>query len=260
MTTRTILLAAVVACAAFAATVEETGRFLPLIHDGGGWTTEIKVVNLGSKPGTVAITFLNAKGNRERWAIRPDGAELFIAAGGTASVTTSGEGAVLERGFAEIVEYQDQPISASATLTRRESDGRIAERIRIPLSPANEKRSVMSLDLSHGDRVELVFVTRTTSTTLDVTFRNEAGEVVVSDVVNLDDGAQRFLDVAEHWPQLGRDFKGSLEWIVSFPNADRYEARTLSGAALVASPDGGVWAVLSGATLRQDQSTINPYQ
>ena len=59
-------------------------------------------------------------------------------------------------------------------------------------------------------------------------------------------------------PQL-KDFRGTVEWTVSFPTADRYESRILSGVTRLRR-EGTPWQVLYGMTLPADQASSSPYQ
>ena len=45
-----------------AATVGETDRFIPLIQDGGGWSTQVTIANLSGKPAAVIAAFVTPKG------------------------------------------------------------------------------------------------------------------------------------------------------------------------------------------------------
>jgi hypothetical protein len=260
-----ILMTAALACSA--ATVGETDRFIPLVQDGGGWTTELTLVNILKKPASVSVTFMNEKGSNEIWKLSlkstvgkvfQNGVELVLAPGASATITTGGEGAAMSRGFADVVDFQEQVVAGYARLVRREA-GAIVEQIRIPLSPANERRSIVSLDLLRGESLAISWVTLTTSTTLDVTFRNEAGAVVFSDVVRLDQSAHAIVDLLEQWPRLA-GFKGTMEWTVSFPNADRYEHRTLAAVILHRSAETGrLIGISSAMTLPSDQLSTSPY-
>jgi hypothetical protein len=248
-----------------AATVGETDRFVPLVLDGGGWTTSVTLVNVTRKPAVFSVTFHNEKGLNAPWNVgvaAPAGkayansAEVALAPGASTTVTTLGRSEGVAAGFADIIELQDQLVAGFATLTRREGEA-IVEQIRIPISPANERRSVLALDLAGGESVKISWVTLTTSTVADLEFRNEAGAIVLSDRVALDDRAHTMVDVTEQWPAL-KDFRGTVEWTVSFPNADRYEYRTLSGIAL-RSRGGRLVGVTESMTLRQDQLSTSPY-
>ncbi len=250
-----------------AATVGPTERFLPLIQDGGGWSSQITVTNLSESPAQVVAAFLTAGGYSEPWrpglklsSGRASGGtvEVSLAPGATAVIETIGAAAVLTRGFAEVVEIGDRPIGVSATLTQKDGGGQIVRSITVPYSAGHERRSVMPLDLSDPQQKPLmVWVSMTSSVVLDVTFRNLAGEVVLTDQVNLNGRAQLFVEVREQWPTL-KDFRGVMQWSVTFPFADRYEPRTL-GALLVLASDGRPWAALSGMTLPSDQASIEPY-
>lgn len=261
------ILLALTAISMSAATVGETDRFIPLVQDGGGWTTELTLVNVLKKPASVSVTFMNEKGSNEVWKLNPkstagkvypNGVELVLAPGASATISTSGEGATMSRGFADVVDFQEQVVAGFARLVRREG-GEVVEQVRIPLSAANERRSIVPLDFTRSETLQISWVTLTTSTTLDVTFRNEAGATAFTDVVRLDQAAHSVLDLLEQWPRLA-GFKGSMEWTVSFPNADRYEHRTLAGLVLHRSAQTGrLIGVSSAMTLVADQLSTSPY-
>ncbi len=81
----------------------------------------------------------------------------------------------------------------------------------------------------------MVWVSPTYSTTLDLKFRDEKGMVVLED-----------------------QFRGTVEWTVTFPAADRYEYRFLTGMAVLRR-DGKVAGIVAAMTLRSDQKTSDPY-
>lgn len=263
---RKTLLLFTFALAAHAATVGATDSILPLIYDGGGWSTQITVVNLSNKPASIIVSFLTPTGFNPVWTVVLKSTagkvvgnliDLPLAPGATAVIDTSGAAATLTRGFAELVELGDQPIGATAVLTQREGD-RVLQRLQVPLSPVHERRSVMSLDLSDPTaRPELVWVSLTSSATLDLIFRNLAGDRVLTDQVTFDERAQVFVRVRDQWPQL-KDFRGTMQWTVTFPTADRYEPRILAGLCLLAR-DNQPWQVLPGMTLLADQGSSSPY-
>lgn len=130
-------------------------------------------------------------------------------------------------------------------------------RIHVPLTPAHERKSVIPLDLSDpAAKAEIVWVTLSTTTTLDLDFRDPSGALVWSEQVYMENGAQVFVDLLQRVPQL-KGFRGTMPWTVSFPGADRYESRTLSGMVPL-SKDGQLTAA-TGMTLTADQATISPY-
>ena len=144
---------------AHAATVGDTDRFIPLIHDGGGWTTQITIVNLSAKNATVLTSFMTARGFAENWKVElkatqgkvnGPNVESLLGPGATTIIETSGNSADLAIGFADITELQDQPLGAVARLTKTET-GQIVQSFTVPLSPANESRSVLPVDLTDAN-------------------------------------------------------------------------------------------------------------
>ena len=249
-----------------AATVGETDRFIPLVQDGGGWTTQITIVNLADKDETILAEFMTTRGLLERWKIglaaspgKVNGSvvEIILAPGAIATIETSGTPSDLARGFAEITESRDLAFGAFARLTKRDN-GEIVQSFTVPLSPANESRSRLAVDLTNpATALEIVWVSPTNSATLDIKFRDTNGEILLTDTVAFDAGVQLFLKPAEAWPKIV-GFRGTLEWRVSFPNADRYEYRFLSSVAIYRL-EGQIPFAVPAMTLKPDQLKISPY-
>ncbi len=248
-----------------AATVGATDRFIPLVHDGGGWSTQVTVINLSRKPETIILSFVPPPGLAQEWRLGLKATngkvvgnmvDAILAPGAVAVINTSGTPENLTRGFIDLYALGEQPFGAFATLIQRDAD-RIVQRIQVPLTPAHERRSVLPLDLSDTPvKAEMVWVTLTTTTTLDLEFRNLAGELVRTEQVYMDNNAQVFVDLLESFPEL-KGFRGTMQWSVSFPGADRYEARFLGGMGLIWRD--GQAAVATGMTLAADQATFSPY-
>lgn len=249
-----------------AATVGPTDRYLPLIQDGG-WSTQVTLINLSRKPILIYTTFLTAEGYNETWGLEMKASvgivngtnvDTPLAPGAMATIETSGKPGVLTRGFAEIIEVDNQPIGVFATLTQKDGE-RVVQRFNVPLSLAHERRSLLPLDLTDASvKPEMVWVSFTSSAQLDIFFRDSAGQQILVDQVFFDNKAQIFLNIREHWPQR-KDFRGTMEWSVSFPAADRYEPRTLGGICINAKEGQGS-TVSTGLTAPGDQASISPYQ
>ena len=139
----------------------------------------------------------------------------------------------------------------------RSEEGKTVESFAIRFSPGHESKSVLVLDfLDESLTAEMVWVSPTSSTTLELTFRKENGEVAFNDLLTLDGKPQIFVKMLEVWPKLS-GFRGTMEWKVSFPAADRYEYRYLSGLS-VWRRGSEVWTK-QGFTLKSDQKGWDPY-
>lgn len=252
------------------ATVGDTDRYIPLVQDGGGWSTQLVITNLSDKPTVVVASFLTAKGYAEEWKIELKASqgkisrasvEAILDPGASVIIETSGSPDTLTRGYADVVEYLGQPISAYARLIKRQvKDDKtvVVQSFCVPRSPAFESRSVLPVDLTDPSAtMELVFVSPTTSTALDIRFRKDTGELAFSDTITFNGNGQIFVPLLDQWPKLA-GFRGTLEWKVSFPMADRYEERIMAALALW-SANGLAPLPLSGMTLKADQLTTNPY-
>lgn len=252
-----------------AATVGPTDRFIPLVVDGGGWSTQIALTNLAAKRANLVVTLSPEAGANERWSVelastagtvRTNTVEMELLPGASAIIETSGAAAESSRGFADLVELADQPIGAIATLTQRDGT-KVIQSFQVPLAPAHERTSVVPIDLADKTRAtRFVWVSLTSTTMLDIEFRNLAGERVATGQVSLDGKAQVTVDPLEQWPELAASgFRGTMKWTVSFPGADRYEPRILSALCLV-SKEGLGWSAVPSMTLPTDQASANPYE
>lgn len=252
---------------AFAATVGPTDRFIPIVQDGGGWTTTVSITNLSDRPAYVIASFLTANGFLESWKIelkasagRVSGSSVegSLAPGATLVIESAGTGSSMVRGFADIVEARELPLGVQATLVQKSGEQTI-QSFSLALTPAHERRAVMPLDLRPASGTpELVFVSLTSSVQLDLIFRDLAGRTVLEVSTGLDGKAQLSILPLENWPELA-GFQGTVQWVVTFPAADRYEQRTLCGLQLVTGGEHTPWNLIKSMTLPADQGKTDPY-
>lgn len=262
-----LCLAAFAPVASQAAVVSQYDTVFPLIYDGKNWSTLITLVNLGKLDARINLTFSTAKGYAEPWAVKltvtPGSASgnlvtdasvtATIPPSGTLSVESSGTPDTLTRGYARLNVFNGIPVGGNATLTRL-ADGAVAQTLTLPLSPESERKSSLPLNLNEdaGLATELAFVSDTSYTRLDLTFRDPAGVIVLEDSLLFDSVTQLFVPVLETWPQF-KSFKGSVEWLTSWPGADIYENQYLSSAAIVTRK--GVIQTLTGSMTLPDNQT-----
>ena len=122
----------------------------------------------------------------------------------------------------------------------------------MPLSPESERKSRLPLRLDSTSGVELAFVSETSYTRVDFTFRDQNSVIVLNDGILFDGATQIFVPLRETFPKL-QDFQGSVEWTVSWPGADIYENQYLASAAIV-TRDGNPEMIRPAMTLLADQT------
>lgn len=253
-----IVLLLTAALSASAATVHEYDTCIPLVREGAGWKTIVTLVNLGDMPSSWNLNFLGEKGLRELWPIKISvaGASAsgqsvngVLAPGATVDIETSGGPEQGTRGYAHLSIFSGPRLGASARLVHT-ADGKIGTVISVPLSPETEQRAKIPVSFTEQDSTELILVSETNSTVVDLVFRDSAGREVFTDSLTFGDSAQLVLPLVTRYPDL-KGLRGTLSWAVSFPGADIYEDLTFSVLAL--SKQGNGMAAVSAMTLPENQ-------
>jgi len=83
-----------------AATVGPTDRFIPLVQDGGGWSTKITVINLSRKPETIVAAFVAPRGLAEEWSLVLQVTNAKVAGNIVDAILAPGAVATIETGGA----------------------------------------------------------------------------------------------------------------------------------------------------------------
>lgn len=137
--------------------------------------------------------------------------ETVLAAGASTVIETSETPQNLTRGYADIEEFQDQPIGAFARLIRREN-GKIVESSSVPLLPGHESRSVLPLDYSEAaTEMEIILISPTNSATLDLKLRRDNSELAFEKVLQFESGSQIFVNPwsdGSNWPAFAGAWNG----------------------------------------------------
>ncbi len=264
---RSILLSLLaLATVAHAGVLNENDTVIPVVYDGAGWSTEIVLANLGKTDASIHLAFVTPKGFAETWKagliatpmlagtmLADDSVDATIAPGGSITINTAGTAEKLIRGYARLILYSGGAVGATANIWKK-ADGKVVQSFVIPLSPESERRSMLPLrlDAEAGFGAELAFVSETSYTRLDLTFRDPKGTIVLQDNLTFDAVTQMFVPVADTWPQL-KSFRGTVEWQVSWPTADIYANLYLASGAILSRKD-GLDAVVGAMTLPGDQS------
>ena len=266
MLPRIVLCLAVVAGIAEAGVVNDNDTVVPLVYDGAGWSTEIVLANLGKTDASIHLAFVTPKGFAETWKagltatpmlagtfLADDSVDTTIAPGGSITISTAGTAEKLTRGYARLILYSGGPVGATANIVKK-VDGKMVQSFVLPLAPESERRSMLPLrlDAETGLGAELVFVSETSYTRLDLTFRDPKSTIVLQDNLTFDAVTQMYVPVADTWPQL-KSFQGTVEWQVSWPTADIYANLYLASGAILSRRD-ALDKVVGAMTLPGDQS------
>jgi hypothetical protein len=167
------------------------------VADGGGWQTTIILVNTGNKlpggltelvPAPFSLRFTQANGTP--WFLPVAGAGAMseysdvIPAGGVRIIETEGASPAVSQGWAQVI--TPGTISGTAIFRQRLSADHDSEGA-VPLSLSGTRRFVLPFDNTQGvvTAVALANQDRSHSTAVSVTLRNENGQVVGNEVVNL---------------------------------------------------------------------------
>ncbi len=209
-------------------------RVIPLVQDGGGWTTTITIVNLSAAPDTYDLQFRT--GFLQPWplAAKSASAQGTLAPGAIATVQTSGTAEAAAKGLAVLTSLRGGRLGARAVL--RHSDGRPP--LIVPLSPEREDRSVLPFDNTNGASTSILWVSETPFALVDFTFLADDGAEIESGQFQFsarDMASQDQFALADRFPSL-RNRKGSMRMTVSYPNAGIYDDLFFTAVALQSEP------------------------
>jgi hypothetical protein len=247
---RTLALSACLALGALhGATVTYNDKIIPLVRDGGGWTTAIKIVNLDDKPAFYEIHFRKRRGLSDIWNMSLVGSKVEfrdgIASGilpprGHAVIETPGTAEEMTQGYVEVVVAEESKVGAYGLLRKKDEPSLV-----IPLAPELEERFSLSFDLRNDAKTTLVVVSETPFPVVDFVVRDEAGAKVFEGRLEIgasDPGAQELIDLGERFPEL-KGMRGVLEAKTTFPQAGIYDRIQMSAIALQRDTPGTVMVV-----------------
>ena len=234
-----------------AAEVKSTDTTIPLVQDGGGWSTTITLLNLGAKPAGFDINFSTPKGDPWTTAVKisaglkaaGDVVTGVIPPGGSVTIQTPNSGDSVTRGYATLFTYAGGPIGGVARI----SNG--ASAMTMGLAPNLELQFSLPFDTRAGSATSLVLVSRTPYALIDFAVRDSAGARVLSDRYQFqaaDPRTQVVIDLAAAYPQLSGT-SGTIDCHVSFPGAGQYDEQTFAALALQLDAAGAATLVSSMA-------------
>jgi len=236
-----------------AAEVKLTDRIVPLVQDGGGWTTTITLVNLESKAAPFEMLFHTTL--MDSWKIAVSGSEVkaegayvrgTIAAGATLTFRTSGGSSTVQSGYAFLFSPDGARLGGKAVLHQAGSQSSLT----LPLSPEREDHLVIPFDNSNGSAASLLWLTETQYTQVDYLFTALDGTILLAgnwQFSTEDASAQQLFSLQDRFPSL-KDKQGLLTLDVTYPNAGRYDDRFFTALALQSDSNGNVSPVGSMAT------------
>ncbi|MDX2152049.1 MAG: hypothetical protein SFV54_15025 [Bryobacteraceae bacterium] len=216
------------ASACSAGEVRPTDRIVPLIQDGGGWTTTITLVNLETRPAAFEM-LLRSRAMRS-WAVplEAKGAEASgpvvqgaIPPQGAVTIRTLGTSAELERGYAMLFPANGARIGATTTVLHAESGASLV----LPLKPEREDRLMIPFDNTAGSATSLVLISETPGTLIDYVALGPAGEKLLAGSYQFSGDtplSQDVFSIAERFPEL-KDRSGVLYLELSYPMAGLYD-------------------------------------
>lgn len=209
-------------------------RVIPLVQDGGGWTTTIMIVNLSMSPDTYDLQFRT--GFLQPWPLAAPAASLqgMLAPGAIATIQTTGSPEAATKGLAVLTSLRGGRLGARAVL--RHTDGRPP--LVVPLSPEREDRTILPFDNTKGASTSIVWVSETPFALVEFSFLAEDGAEIESGQFQFsarDMMSQDHFPLAERFPAL-RNRKGVMRISASYPNAGIYEDLFFTAIALQSEP------------------------
>ena len=223
------------------------------IADGGSWKTIITVVNLSNQPRNASLLFWDSSGNPMMLPIEGIGTnariDLSLAANGNATVETAGiHDAPTQVGWASILSDFPDDIGAIAVFRNHISDRLADQEAAVQLQRRSESHFLLPFDHTNGLATGVAFANPAQSTdsvttgsaSLVLTFRDEAGNILLSTTVTTAPGNHVAFSLTDQYPDLANK-RGTLEVVLS--NARTLTAGSVSALGLRFTPLGSFTSV-----------------
>lgn len=241
------------------ATAPPPGRqVLSQIADGQGWKTTITLVNLDSVPATFTLNFFSSDGSILRLPIEGETGRLesitrIIPVGGSRTIITAGTDNALSQGWAEL--SSSQQVSGLGVFRQRVA-GRPDQEAGVSVTTPTS-RFVLPFDNTQGfvSSMALVNTNSSLSRAVSATPREEAGNTLIGDSVNLPARGHTAFEMAQRFPAMsGR--RGSAEFVSAGADFSALGLRFNPGGAFTSLPSLEVPQTSSGAQVTQVISQI----
>ncbi|MFN7938287.1 MAG: hypothetical protein U0R19_33470 [Bryobacteraceae bacterium] len=188
------------------ATAPPPGRqVLSQIADGAGWKTTITLVNLDTVPATFTLSFFGSDGTILRLPIEGETGRLeaitrVIPVGGSRTIITAGTDTALSQGWAEL--SSSQQVSGLGVFRQRVT-GRPDQEAGVSVTTSTS-RFVLPFDNTQGfvSSMALVNTNASLSRAVNATPREEAGNTLLGDSVNLPSRGHTAFEMAQRFPSM----------------------------------------------------------
>jgi hypothetical protein len=243
---------------------------IPHVTDGGGWHTEITLVNTDDADAPFTLKFRQADGTP---LILPVYSVGFVSeftdvvpAGGTLTYQTANWDPAVSQGWGELI--PGGSIGASATVHLQGASSETAATV--PVEPPIGKRFLMHFDNTDSIQTDLMVVNSGSSpATVSLTLHDENGNPVVTDSIELPPYGERDLQLRDSYPQLINqrgvaEFKSSSDLTTALGLRSNLQGGLASSNPVVPPPLGGdtvtrtVAQVVDGNGWKTAFTLINP--
>jgi hypothetical protein len=258
---RSLFLALLILAAAVQMQARQVGdkdRYIPFVQNGGGWSTRITLVNLGSKPANYELAFHPVEGLLGSWPLKLQGtaasfqnatASGMISPGGMVVVETDGEGETVSTGYAALTRFDGSIIGVDAIIR----DSNSSSVITLPLSPAREDVVALQYDNTEGNSTKFIWLSETDFAVADMTVYDEGGRELARKRFEFfvdNNRAQQAFDTAAQFPEL-KGMRGVAVIQMNYPTVGFYDEATFAAVAIQSGAKGmsastglttGAWA------------------
>ena len=249
-TAQVAVLLAMIGLSSFSAEVTVNDRVLPLMQDGGGYSSVITIVNLESTSSRYEIPFLTQTG---RFGTVPisgpssvvaDGSYVrgTLAAGRSVTFRTTGAGSDLGVGHATVFSQENARLGMNIVIQRHG-----ATVLTLPLSPEREDRLVLPFDNTDGASTSLLWLSDSPFALVTYRAISEEGKELATGTFQFsiqDDLVQIVFAIADRIPETAA-LRGTVELRIDYPSAGIYDPLYFTGLVLQTDSSGTTTAMRS---------------
>ncbi len=249
---RSIFLLASFTSLCLANEVFPTDRIIPLIQDGGGWSTTITIVNLEATPARFELHLRT--GLFKDWPLTVAGPNVksldgavsgSVPANSSTTFRTPGAGPS-QLGYGMLYSIDGGRLGATCTIDQPLT----GVSLNVPLTPEREDKLVIPFDNTEGASTALVWLSETLFSLVDYRALNTDGVELLAgryQFSSQNPSSQEMFVLSDRFPELkGR--KGTFLMELNYPNTGIYDDLFFSAFAIQTSPSGALSSTRSMAS------------
>jgi hypothetical protein len=188
---------------------------IPQFVDGGGWQTSLVLANLDTQTAFLTVYFIKDDGTDMQVPVvglgNVSGINVTLPPNNTINIETEGSASALTQGWAVVFPNEDERFGGFAVFRQR-VQGRPDFEAVVPIGSILDQRMLLIFDNTRGFTTGMAIANPdTVAITVNVTIRDDDGNVLGQDQMNLGELEHTAFTLPSKWPVTAGK-QGSIEF------------------------------------------------